>query len=63
MCYFDTHMLLLLWITSENWSASILVTQIENQLIFDDNIIQICSLFHYWYWQSWLLIQRMLFQL
>jgi len=56
-------MLLLLWITSENWSASILVTQIENQLIFDDNIIQICSLFHYWYWQSWLLIQRMLFQL
>jgi hypothetical protein len=41
ICYIDTHVLLLTWITSENCSASILFTHIENQLIFDDNIIYI----------------------
>ena len=41
ICYIDTHMFLLTWITSENCSASILFTYIENQLIFDDNIIYI----------------------
>jgi hypothetical protein len=41
ICYIDTHMLLLTWITSENCSASIVFTHIENQLIFDDNIIYI----------------------